>query len=65
MSFKTTNAVPKPDINEWMNEFNVSTRYEIKKVPLDRNGERIGGFNLNMFKKKLKKGLILVGEAVS
>jgi len=56
----TVNAVDKPSINDWMNEFNVSSRFEVKHIPLDEPP-----FDINRFKKNLAKGLILVGETVS
>jgi hypothetical protein len=56
----TVKAVDKPSINDWMNEFNVSSRFEIKHIPLDEPN-----FDINRFKKNLDKGLILVGEPVS
>ncbi len=56
----TTDAIPKPSINEWMNEFNVSSRYEVKQHPLDAPP-----FSVDRFKKNIKKGLILTEQAVS
>jgi hypothetical protein len=56
----TTAIVEKPSINDWMNEFNVSSRYQIQQLPLNEDS-----FNINRFKKNIEKGLILVGEPVS
>ena len=50
-------VVEKPSINDWMNEFNVSSRYEIKKIPLGASA-----FDINRFKKNIDKGLILVED---
>jgi len=53
----TTHPDDKPTINEWMNEFNVSSRYEVKHIPLTNES-----FDLSRFKKNLNKGLIMAEQ---
>jgi hypothetical protein len=57
----SVDTVEKPSINDWMNEFNVSTRYEVKRIPLP-DGDT---FCMKRFKQNIDKGLILAEETVS
>ncbi len=54
----TVDSVEKPSINDWMNEFNVSSRYQIKQAT---KHESIA-FDMKLFQRNIKKGLILAEE---
>jgi len=49
----TVETVDKPSIDDWMNEFKVSSRYQIQHHSLNENQP----FDMKLFKKNLDKGL--------